>query len=246
MVHAFAGVPLIAALLAAAPPPPDPQALLARFDEVMAPVAYDAKVRMTAFRDDGTTRSYKLRVLKSGDDKVRVTFSEPKNAVGQEMLRQGDNLWVYMPALRRAVRLASRESFMGGDFNNADVLRVHWQSDYKAALKATPTENGVALVQLELTAKSTDASWDKILLWMTDGPAAKSQPVRSEFYASSGKLLRAVTYADVKAMSGKERPGRIEMTNALAPARRSVMEWEDLVIKGDIDAQRFTLDDLGH
>ena len=50
------------------------------------------------------------------------------------MLRNGDNLWVYIPNLKRATRVALRDSFQGGDFNNADVLRVNYEADYTGKL----------------------------------------------------------------------------------------------------------------
>ena len=222
---------------------PDASALVRRYDAVMAPAAYVADVTMTAWREDGTSRTYAMTIQKSGDEKVRLSFSAPKSAVGQEMLRQGDNLWVYMPSLKRAVRLASRESFMGGDFNNADVLRVHWQSDYDA--KVVAQKDGK--VELELAAKVPDASWDRIRLWMTDVDAAASMPVKAEFYAASGKLLRTLDFKDTK-LFGKdkssERPARLIMGNALVPSRKSEMVWEKIDV-GPVADKRFGLDDLG-
>ncbi|MDP2342762.1 MAG: outer membrane lipoprotein-sorting protein [Deltaproteobacteria bacterium] len=222
---------------------PSPDAFIRRYDAVMAPASYEAKVKMTAWREDGTQRTYVMTIQKSGDDKVRLSFAAPKSAVGQEMLRQGENLWVYMPSLKRAVRLASRESFMGGDFNNADVLRVHWQSDYEGKL----TAQADGKIELELKAKVPDASWDRIRLWMTDVDAAVSMPVRAEFYAASGKLLRTLEFADVKAFGkdkNSERPSRLIMGNALVPARKTEMTWETLDLSPIAD-KRFSLEDLG-
>lgn len=227
---------------AAAPPASvaDGNVYLTRYDELMAPSSYEAGISMTATRDDGSTRTYTMNLQKSGDDKVRLSFSAPKSAVGQEMLRQGDNLWVYMPNLKRAVRLASRDSFMGGDFNNADVLRVHYQTDYNATVVGRAAGN----VELELIAKVKDASWERIKLWMTDVPLKNSQPVKAEFYAASGKLLRTLAFEDVKTFGKVIRPTRLLMGNALVPARKSEMSWLSLDVK-DIPAKRFGIDDLG-
>jgi outer membrane lipoprotein-sorting protein len=244
-VPVFPVLPLVVAILSAAPPtaaaPVDVAAYLKRYDEVMAPVSYEAQVHMTAWREDGTSRTYKMRVQKSGADKVRLTFQEPKSAVGQEMLRQGDNLWVYMPNLKRAVRLASRDSFMGGDFNNADILRPHYEADYTGTI----VDQRDGLVQLSLKARSPDAAWDVIKLWMTSGDVRKSQPSRAEFYASSGKMLRSASYVGVKDTGGIVRPSSITVKNELVPARHSEFAWDALTLKTEISPQRFVLDDLG-
>src|SRR4051812_40196296 len=78
---------------------PTPAELLKRYDEVMSPRTFDGLLTMIAHRQDDTTRGYKFRALKSEDDKIRTWFFEPAAAKGQEMLRVGDNMWVYMPNL---------------------------------------------------------------------------------------------------------------------------------------------------
>jgi outer membrane lipoprotein-sorting protein len=240
-------VAILSVLVLAAPAlADDAAAYLARFDQVMSPDFFEADTRMIAHREDGSVRTYKMRVQKSGTEKLRATFLEPSSAKGQEMLRNGDNLWLYMPNLKRAVRVASRDQFMGGDFNNADVLRVNYTADYAAVLGKSDDPK---LVVLELKAKSPQVAYDVIKLWMTADPKT-AQPVKSELYAASGKLLRTAEFTDVKAFSsgGKgewKRPAKIVMKNALVPARFSEMVWDDGEVKSSISPQRFVLDDLG-
>ena len=104
------------------------------------------------------------------------------------------------------------------------------------------------VVVLELKAKSPQVAYDVIRLWMTADPKT-SQPVKSELYAASGKLLRTAEFSDVKAFSsGKgewKRPAKLVMKNALVPARFSEMIWDEAQVKDSISPQRFGLDDLG-
>lgn len=218
---------------------PTAEELLRRYDQVMSPKTFDALMTMTAHRQDGTERGYKFRALKSEDDKIRTWFFEPAAAKGQEMLRVGDNMWVYMPNLKRAMRLASRESFQGGDFNNGDVLRVNYVADYSAKLA---TAEDPKLWLLDLTAKSKEAAYDHIKLWLTKD---KQQPSKAEYYAASGKLLRSAVFEDVKNFHGHERPSHITMRNELATKRFSEMTMLDMKLNIEIPAQRFVLDDLG-
>jgi len=220
---------------------PTPEELLRRYDAVMSPTTFDGLLLMIAHRQDDTTRSYKFRALKSKDDKIRTWFFEPAAAKGQEMLRVEDNMWVYMPNLKRSLRLASRDSFQGGDFNNGDVLRVNYIADYTA--KMVPSGDP-KLLAMELTAKTQEASYDKIKLWMTT-TADKQQPTKAEYYAASGKLLRSAVFEDVKNFHGHERPAHIVMRNELATKRYSEMTMLDLKLNIDVPAQKFVLDDLG-
>ncbi|MBM4344254.1 MAG: outer membrane lipoprotein-sorting protein [Deltaproteobacteria bacterium] len=231
-----------AGVLLAIPAVADPTAeeLMKKYDQLMGPENFESVARMTAHRDDGSTRAYKMLVLKKGDDKLRLTFQEPAAVVGQEMLRQGDNFWVYMPNLKRAIRLANRESFQGGDFNNADVLRVKYQADYTGSVVADPARADAWL--LELKAKTTNASYDKIKLWMRK---ADLQPVLGEYYTASGKLLRKAEFSEYKNFGGLTRPGKIVMRNMLATARYSEMKWDTLNTNINPPPTKFLLDDLG-
>jgi outer membrane lipoprotein-sorting protein len=232
---------LTAALFPVASRAADPTALelLDRYDKVMSPRTFDALMTMVAHRQDGTTRGYKFRAMKNEDDKMRTWFFEPAAAKGQEMLRVGDNMWVYMPNLKRALRLASRESFQGGDFNNGDVLRVNYVADYNA--KLVPSDDDKTWL-LELTAKTKEATYDKIKLWMHK---TERQPVKAEYYALSGKMLRSATFEEFKDFHGHRRPAHIVMRNETAVKRFSEITMLDMKLDVDVAPQKFVLDDLG-
>jgi outer membrane lipoprotein-sorting protein len=224
-------------LSAAAEPTADE--LVRRYDAVMSPGSFEATLEMVAHRQDGSIRQYKFRVLKARDDKTRSLFLEPASAKGQEMLKVGDNLWVYMPNLKRALRIASRESFQGGDFNNGDILRVSYVTDYSATLVASEDET---LWALELVGKTAESTYDRIKLWMRKDTRL---PVKAEYYATSGKLLRSATFDDVKRFHGLERPAHIVMRNELATRRFSELTMLEMRTDAEAPAQLFVLDDLG-
>ncbi|HEV8322169.1 MAG TPA: outer membrane lipoprotein-sorting protein [Myxococcota bacterium] len=213
--------------------------ILKKFDTVMAPVYFEAAFSMTAHREDGTTRTYDMRAWKSADDKFRAFFEGPAAVKGQEILRVGDNLWVYMPTLKKAVRLASRDSFMGGDFNNADVLRVNYAVDYTGKV----LEKTAAATVLDLKARGPDVAYDHVKMWVSP---ADGMPQKAEFYTTSGKMIRAAEYLDVKEWTdGHKRPARIKMLNMLVPARWSEMVTKDFKIVPSIPDTKFALTALG-
>ena len=218
---------------------PTAEELVKTYDAVMSPGAFRAQFDMVAHRQDGTTRQYSFKVVKSNDDKVRSYFLGPASAKGQEMLKVGDNLWVYMPNLKRAVRIASREGFQGGDFNNGDILRVSYVTDYTATLVPSDDES---LWALDLVGKTAETTYDRVKLWMRKD---KKLPVRAEYYAASGKLLRSATFGDVKTFHGLERPSHIVMRNELATKRFTELTTVDMSLDAEAPPQLFVLDDLG-
>ncbi|HEY0883546.1 MAG TPA: outer membrane lipoprotein-sorting protein [Archangium sp.] len=233
---------LLLALMLSAEPPATAEVLKA-YDAVMAPPTFKAVATMTAHRDDGSTRGYKMTILKGADDKSRIWFQEPAAVRGQEMLRNGENFWVYMPNLKRALRLASRDNFQGGDFNNADVLRANYARDYDGTVKEDPKRPDTWLV--ELKAKTGDSAYDSVKLWVLKSPLGI--PVHGEYFTSSGKLLRSADFTDVKDFGGgHQRPSKTTMRNEIATQRFSEMQWESVDVAASVSDGKFGLNDLGH
>jgi outer membrane lipoprotein-sorting protein len=229
---------LLAVPVAASAAAPSAQEMLRQYDAIMGPPDFEAVMVMTAHREDGTTRTYRMKVLKSGTERFRAWFQEPAASRGQEILRVGDNSWVYMPNLKRALRIANRDSFQGGDFNNADVLRTNYTKDYAPqSLK----EDAQAWL-LELQAQTEDAAYDHIKLWLSK---ADGFPIKGEYYTVSGKLLRTAEFTDVRDFDGLRRPSRVRMRNMLVTQRFSELSFERFDAKASPPSGRFVLDDLG-
>ena len=219
---------------------PTPEELLKRYDEVMGPRTFEAESQMTSWREDGSSRTYELRMLKAEDDKSRIWFKSPASVKGQEILRVGDNLWIYLPNVKRATRMANRESFQGGDFNNADVLRVNYSRDYTAKRVPSDVPDTWAL---ELKAKSQETAYDAIKLWLRKSDGL---PVKGQYFGTSGQMLRSAEFSDYTEFEkGYVRPAKIVMHNELVKSRRSELVLKSLKRGVEAPAQRFTQSDLG-
>jgi outer membrane lipoprotein-sorting protein len=233
---------LLSAAATAADAPPALEEVLKRYDALMGPENFKAVMSMTSHRDDGTSRTYKMTLLKVGAHKTRIGFEEPASARGQEILRNGENTWIYMPNLKRSLRLASRESFQGGDFNNADVLRANYTQDYSGTVKEDTEKPDTWL--LELKSRSKDSAYDGIKLWVKRAPLGV--PVRGEYFTSSGKLLRSADFLNVKDFGNKlVRPALVKMRNELATQRYSELFFDGIDTRSTAPDARFTLNDLG-
>lgn len=219
---------------------PTAEDIIAKYDAIMGPLAFESVSTMTATREDGTTRTYEMRMLKRDTDKFRVFFTGPAAVKGQEILRLGDNAWVYLPNLKRATRIANRESFQGGDFNNADILRVNYTADYTGTMAPSDVP-GTYCVQLK--AKHQETAYDAITLYVR---TADLLPVQGKYFGTSGKLMRSAEFLDIKELAkGFVRPSRIVMHNELVAARKSEMVLKSMKLDVDVPPQRFTQTDLG-
>ena len=219
---------------------PTVEELLKKYDAIMGPESFETETTMSATREDGSVRTYEMKFLKKDADKFRVWFGAPASVKGQEMLRNGESLWVYLPNLKRATRIASRDNFQGGDFNNADVLRVNYAADYTGTIVASDLPETWLL---QLKAKNPDTAYDAIKLYIRKSDL---QPLRGQYFGTSGQMIRSAEFSDHKEFEkGYTRPARVVMKNELVKARKSEMVMKSVKLNVSPPAQRFTQSDLG-
>jgi outer membrane lipoprotein-sorting protein len=226
------------ALPSAAHAEPSPDQVLAKANAIIAPEAYTATVQMVAVRSDGTTRTYVFRTMKQGSDKLRLAFDEPRTLSGHELLRLGDDLWRYVPSLKRSMRIASRDDFEAGDFRNADMLRVDLARDYRV----TGMKDGGDSWILDLVAATKQAGYDHIVYTVRKSDA---MPVQQEFYAASGKKLRSATFSAPVSFGKHVRPSRVKMVNELTRGQSTDMTVQSFELVDSVPAKTFQRESLG-
>lgn len=226
------------ALPLAAHAQPSPSEVLARANAIIAPEAYTATVQMVAVRKDGTTKTYVFKTAKQGSEKLRLTFEEPRTLAGHELLRIGDDLWRYVPSLKRSMRIASRDDFEAGDFRNADVLRVDLAHDYKVTGMKDSGDNWV----LDLIASTTQAGYDHIVYTVRKSDA---MPLQQEFYAASGKKLRSATFSAPVSFGKHVRPSKVKMVNELAKGQSTDLTVQSFELVDSIPPKTFQRESLG-
>jgi len=225
---------------AAAPAAAEPSAadLLTKVDSILSPPEFEGKLTFVSHKSQGDVHSYSLRLLKKDSDKFRIWFLSPPDDVGQEVLRIGNDMWSYMPNLKRALKVSTKQDFQGGDFANSDVLRVELMKDYTPVIKESTADNWV----LELTAKNDEVTYARVLLTIRkkDG-----QPTQFEYFTGSGKLVRKMDLLDLKTYGKLVRPTKWVMHNMLEPKRKSEMTYDTFNMRKDLDGAVFEQSALG-
>ena len=218
---------------------PDPVALLKAADAIMAPDQYEADTRLIHHRGKEETREFAMHLWKKGDHRFRVAFTAPPEDRGSEVLRDGDNMWNYLPNLKRSLKISPKQEFHGGDFNNTDILRVNLANDYLPTLVPSTDPNEWLL---ELRAKDDTVSYDLIKYWLRK---KDNLPLREEFYTKSGKLIRKMTISEPKKFGKLIRPTHLVMQNILMPDRQTEMIFDKFSVKDNISDDVFQSTVLG-
>jgi len=105
-------------------------------------------VTMTVVRP-GQERAYRIEMVSDGDERSLIRVVAPSRDAGQAFLRDGDNLYLYNPRLRRTLRLppsGQTDSFLGSDLSYTDLAGRDLVSDYTVEI----TDRSPATVELTL------------------------------------------------------------------------------------------------
>ncbi len=224
----------IAALTPAAASALDGKALLEKVDRNLEPESYEMTRKLINEEPDGKHKEFILYSVKKGRDKVAALFLAPASDKGRATLRQGENMWLYIPNVGKPVRITSLQSVTGGVFNNADILRV----DYSAEYDVTAATEADDTYLLDLKARSSAVAYDRLLLTVDRKTVL---PVRIEAYAASGMLIKTLHFKDVRDFGGGiRRPSRVETDSPLYKGYRSVMLYATLR-KREVPDEVFTL-----
>ncbi len=211
----------------------DPQALLAASDAVRNPDhGFGLTNTLLEYRQGKQTDSSTLAVYSkadaSGQFRSLVRFMAPARDTGKLMLYSGKDLWFYDPANRASIRLSPQQRLLG-QASNGDVVTVNLARDYQAT-EAVEEEVSDGDRQkrrsyrLSLAARNADASYHRILLWIAvDG----LRPLKAQFMAESGALLKTAFYRRYQAQLGAERPTETVIIDGLDPSWVTVMRLSD-------------------
>jgi outer membrane lipoprotein-sorting protein len=155
----------------------------------------------------GETDPAKFLVYLKGNDKTLVKVLGPKSNIGRNMLMIGENMWVYVPNIRRSVRVSLNQK-LTGEAANGDISRMRWAGDYKFKIEKKEKKE----TELLLEALKDGLTYSKIRVWIS---SVDKRPLRAEFLTLSGKVIKTASYEDYKPLLGKARPTKIHIVDHL-------------------------------
>jgi len=212
----------------------DGVALLKKIDRNLEPESYESYRKLINIEPNGDKKEFVLYTVKKGKDKMASLFLQPASDKGRSTLRQGDNMWMYLPSVGKPVRITSLQSVTGGVFNNADIMRLEYAVEYDVA---AVDESDAKLITLQLKAKTGEVAYDKLTMKVDK---KLSLPLEIKAYASSGMLLKTLYFKDIKDFGGGiKRPATIETDSPLYKDFKSVMLYSGLK-KRDVPDEVFT------
>lgn len=153
-----------------------------------------------------------------------VEYTSPSSEQGKSILLQGDGLWIYLPRLKRPTRISAGQRLLG-DVAIGDMARLSFRHDYNASLLGSEIAQGQQAYVLDLTAKSEDSTYRRVKYWVA---VAGYRPIKAEFYAVSGRIIKTGYFQDFKQAAGEMRPLTITFVDAVNPRKRSILAMDNM------------------
>lgn len=213
---------------------PEGSELLKKIDSNLQPTSYEMYRKLINVEPDGSKKEFVLYTIKKGQENMIALFLDPPSEKGRSSLRQGDNMWLYIPNVGKPLRITSLQSVVGGVFNNSDILRLDYSSEYNVENVVDQDKQYV----LHLKAKTKTVAYDKLTMY-ADKKALV--PMKIEAFAATGMLIKTLHYKNLKDFGdGVKRPSVLETDSPLFKGYKSVMLYSRIK-KRQFDDEVFSL-----
>ncbi len=182
------------------------------------------------------------RKVCDGASKQLVVMRSPADVAGAAFLSwihadRYPDMWMYLPELGRPRQLnpATRgESFMGSDFTYED-LGAPAYDERTHEIVDRPFAYGEPTYQVESLARAHDL-YSRVMTWVSRHTFL---PVRVEYYARDGELLKVGRFGDVRVVKGIPTAFALAMEN-VRTGHRTIVTLLDADFDRPFDCALFT------
>jgi outer membrane lipoprotein-sorting protein len=213
---------LLAGLTAISTSAQNPRDIIKKSHDVVKVKSFEAVSTLTITDSKGNQRIRKNSMASisevDGTEKRIIKFISPAEVKGTGILiydypHKSDDMWIYLPALRKTRRIVSREkskSFMGSEFSNADMTAPGLE-DFSYRLSGEENLGGKPCFRIESTPVSADLEdeygYSKSISWVDKNNYLVHQTL---YYDYDGELFKTITRKEFRKLD--EAQGRYMVT----------------------------------
>jgi hypothetical protein len=189
------------------------------------------------------TRTLSLEFWSHGKEQTLIRILAPQKEKGTATLRSGNDIWNYLPKVKRVIKLPSSmmsASWMGSHFTNDDLVREsRMTEDYTFAVTFDGERDGTAVVEITCTPKETaPVEWGRVVVVVR---RSDDLPLAVRYYDEDLDLARTITYTGIRHLGGRELPTRLTAVPADKPAESTVVTYEDIAFDAPLGEETFSL-----
>ena len=191
-------------------------------------------------------RTLKMEVTTRGLTHTLIRILEPRKERGISTLKKGQEMWNYLPKVKKEIRIPPSMmmgSWMGSDLTNDDLVRSSsWEQDYTASVEPQGTDKDTLCVRYTPKPKAP-VTWSKIIGCFD---RKEQLPLRQDFYDEKGRLVRQMTFDQVRELGGRRIPTRMTIIPRSEDKKghQTSITYDQMSFDVDVDEQVFSLSNL--
>ncbi|WP_289020896.1 outer membrane lipoprotein-sorting protein [Desulfobacter postgatei] len=196
-------------------------------DEIRVPKKdYRVTARIISKKPGKEDKIAVYEIWMKGKDKTIIKTLEPAMDKGTSLLMLRYDLWAFLQNISKPLRISLQQRLFG-EAANGDIARANFSGDYDPVLKDTVIIKGKEFYILELTAKDERVTYHKVNLWVMKDTY---YPLKGDFYAFSGKLLKTCYYTKYEMLLDKMRPTRLVLDNPLVDGQKTIIDYSNMAL----------------
>ena len=223
---------------------PSGKSILDKVDNNMSAKSRILTARMEINSARGT-RTMESKSWGVGTEKAFTEYLAPAREKGTKMLKLDNQLWIYSPSTDRVIQISGhmlRQSVMGSDMSYEDMMTDRpLLEQYKAEVTGEETIDGRKCWVVNLTAIVADVNYASQKMWVDE---EQYVPLRVEMFAKGGKLLKRITFGDVRKIQNRWYPMSVLYKDVLKEGNGTRMIIEEIKMDVPIPASVFNKSNL--
>jgi predicted RND superfamily exporter protein len=222
----------------------DAKEIVQKSHEVVKVSAFEAVSTLTITDSKGNQRIRKNTMasmsMPDGTEKRIIKFLSPAEVKGTGILifdypEKADDMWIYLPALRKTRRIVSREkskSFMGSEFSNANMTAPGLE-DFSYKILGEESLDGKACFQVESVPVSTDMEdqygYSRSVSWVDKNSYLVH---RTRYFDFDGELFKTISNREFRKLDDVRDTYMVTQMHALnhSNKRSSEMVMEQIAV----------------
>lgn len=179
--------------------------------------SFSLTVRIDNFKGTEKKETTTFNVMVKSNITSLAEQTDPPAARGRKLLMIENDMWLHTPDIKKAIRI-SLEQKLTGETSNGDIAKTNFYGDYESKVLEIKADQ----IKLQLDAKAAGTTYKQIIYYVHTKTYV---PIKAEFLAASGKLLKTAVYGGIKKMAGRDLVTEIKIADGLQKNRTSKLTY---------------------
>ena len=220
----------------------DPEKILDNVDDIYRSNASHGIITL-AVTTVNWQRTLTLEQWSKGQDKTLIKVLKPKKEKDLATLRVDNNVWNYMPKVKRVIKIPSSmmsSSWMGSHFTNDDLVKQSRMAEnytFSITFEGMREEKNIVEITC-LPKKNAAVVWGKVVVTVYRDDFI---PLNMIYFDEDLQLSRTLDFKNIKMMGGKMIPTQMVMIPLENPGESTTVQWEEMEFNPNLDDDFFSL-----